>query len=228
MKANRLVLLGVAAATLVLSGCTQTADVAARVGDTTVTTSEVDFLTKVQCASLDNAAENPQGQPAQTLPTSRIRTEMLNTLVQAELNRQLAAEEDLTYDKDTLREVMGQFEATLEQVPEGDRDRFRDLVEEVYRGQLQVYGLAEFNLKNEGVTAPDQAQVQEAVGKLQEDFRKGVDIEVNPEYGADADGVAGAVDPSLSIPVSSFAKDSRSGEPEAGWLDDLPADQKCG
>jgi hypothetical protein len=235
--AHRLVLLAVAGTSmLALTGCTQSGNVAARVGDTTVPTSEVDFLTRMQCDSLDKAAENPQqGQAAQTVPTSQIRTNMVNALIQSELNRRLAASKDLSYDTATLRSVMQQFETTVKDVPKKDQDRFRDLVEDVYRGQLQVYTLAQ----NELGGSATQDQVQQAVAKIQDEFRKSVDVDVNPEYGADADGVAGSVDPSLSRAVSSFAKQSRSAPPDQStdpdvsaryeaWVGKLPADQKCG
>jgi hypothetical protein len=70
--------------------------------------------------------------------------------------------------------------------------------------------------------------VDAAVAAIQEKFRKGVDVEVNPEYGPDDAGVAGSVDPSLSLPVSSFAKKSVSGQPDAAFVSKLPADQRCG
>jgi hypothetical protein len=123
---------------------------------------------------------------------------------------------------------MDQFEAVLKLVPAKDRDRFRDLVESVYRGQLQVYTLAESDLSDQGVARPTQDDVDKAVAKIQDDYRKKVDIEVNPQFGADASGVAGSVDPSLSLAVSSFAKQSRSGQPDATWVSGLPADQRCG
>ena len=229
---NRLVLLAVAGASvLALTGCAQSGNVAARVGDTTVPTSEVDFLTRMQCATLDKAAEDPtqaeQGG-ARMVATSQIRTTMVNTLVQAELNRQLAAKEHLSYDRTTLRNVMVQFGSVVDQVPAKDRDRFRDLVEDIYRGQLQVYAKAESQLAGQGVESPSQDQVDQAIAAVQAKFRKSVDVDVNPEYGADADGVAGAGDPSLSLAVSSFAKQSRSAQPDAVWVSKLPADQRCG
>jgi hypothetical protein len=227
--ANRLLLLAAAGTTmLALTGCAQTGNVAARVGDDTVTTSEVDFLTRMQCATLDKAAENPTQGSTQVVPVSQVRTGMVNTLVQSALNRQLAAERHLTYDKATLRSVMDQFETVLKLAPAKDRDRFRGIVESVYRGQLQVYTLAEGDLSDQGVANPTQDDVDKAVGKIQADFRKTVDIEVNPEFGADSSGVAGSVDPSLSVAVSSFAKQSRSGQPSATWVSGLPADQRCG
>lgn len=230
MKANRLVLLAVAGTSvLALTGCTQTGNVAAKVGDTTVPTSEVDFLTRMQCTSLDKAAKDPaQAGSVQVVSTSQIRTSMVNTLIQTELNRQLAEEQNLSYDKTTLRNAMQQFGSVLQTVPAKDRDRFRDLVESIYRGQLEVYSLAQSRLAAQGVTDAGQQQIDEAISKIQDDYRKTVDIDVNPAYGADADGVAGSQDPSLSTPVSSFAKQSRKAQPDASWVSKLPADQRCG
>jgi len=229
VKANRLVLLAAGTAMLVLTGCTPTGNVAARVGDTTVPTSEVDFLTRMQCISLDKTAADPsQAGSAQMAATASIRAGMVNTLVQSELNHQLAARDHLSYDTGTLRNVMQQFESVVTQVPAKDRDRFRDVVEGIYRGQLQVYTLAQAQFANQGITDPTQDQVDQAVAAIQAKFRKSVDVEVNPEYGADEAGVAGAADPSLSRAVSSFAKASRSSQPDATWVSKLPADQKCG
>lgn len=230
MKANRLVLLAVAGTSvLALSACAPSGNVAAKVGDDTITTSEVDFLTRVQCAALDRASKNPSSAgTTQMVPMAQVRTGMVNTLVQDALNHQLAERDDLDYDKSTLRSVMAQFEAVVAQTPAKDRDRFRSLVEDVYRGQLQVYTLAQQQLRSAGITNPSQEQVDQAVSAIQDDFRKGIDIKINPRYGADDSGVAGSVDPSLSRAVSSFAKKSVSAKPDAAWVGTLPADQRCG
>jgi hypothetical protein len=230
VKAPRLVLLAAAGtAMLALTGCTQSGNVAARVGDTTVPTSDVDFLTRMQCISRDKAADNPQqGTGATTIAKARLRTDMVNALVQGVLNRELAESKHVPYDKTTLRGVMEQFEADVQLVPAKDRDHYRDLVEGIYRGLLPVYALAESELAAQGVTSPQQTQVDQAVAAIQADYRKKVDIEINPEYGASADGIAGAEDPSLSLAVSSFAKKSRSEQPDSSWVSSLPADQRCG
>jgi len=232
VKANRLVLLAVAGASvLALTGCAQTGNVAAQVGGRTVATSDVDFLTRMQCDSLNKAAEDPtqsaQGG-VQMVPTSQIRTGMVNTLVQAELDRQLAAKEHLSYDTTTLRNAMVQFQSVLSSVPEADRDRFRSMVEAIYRGQLQLYALAQRQLADQGIANPTQDQVNQAIASIQEKYRKKVKIAVNPTYGAGDSGVAGTVAPSLSKPVSSFAKQAGSAQPDATWVGKLPADQRCG
>jgi hypothetical protein len=215
VKANRLVLLAVTGTSvLALTGCTPSGNVAAKVGDDKVTTSDVDFLTRMQCDTLDRAAKDPsQAGTSQMVAISQVRTGMVNTLVQAELNRQLAARDHLDYDKSTLRTVMDQFESVVSKAPAKDRDRFRDQVQDVYRGQLQVYTLAQSQLEGQGVAAPTQDQVDQAVTAIQDDFRK---------------GVAGSVDPSLSHAVSSFAKSSVSAQPDQTWVTKLPADQRCG
>jgi hypothetical protein len=229
---KRLVLLAVAGTSLLaLTGCTQSGNVAARVGDATVPTSDVDFLSRMQCDTLDKAAADPaqaaQGG-VQMVATSQVRTTMVNTLIQAELNRQIAAKDDLSYDKATLRNVMVQFESVVKAVPRADQARFRELVRDIYRGQLQVYSKAQSDLASQGVEQPSQDQVNKAIAAIQAKYRKSVGVEVNPVYGADADGVAGAEDPSLSRAVSSFAKKERSGQPDPVWVGKLPPDQRCG
>jgi hypothetical protein len=223
---NRLVLLAAAGTSLLaLTGCAQTGNVAARVGDTVVPTSEVDFLARMQCETLDRAAG--QGN-SQMVAKSQVRTTMVNTLVQAELDRQIAAKENLSYDTTTLRNVMAQFESVVAQVPKADQARFRSLVEDIYRGQLQVYTKAQSELAGQGVDEPSQDQVDKEIAAIQLKYRKSVGVHVNPAYGADADGVAGATDPSISLAVSPFAKKARAGQPDSAWVGTLPANQRCG
>jgi hypothetical protein len=232
VKANRLVLLAVGGASmLALSGCARSGDVAARVGDTTVPTSDVDLLTDVQCKSLDKAAKDPS-QAGQVQPVARatLRTIMVNALVDAEVNRQLASSEHLSYDKTQLASAVKQYESTVGNAPEADRVRYRDLIETILRGQLQAISQIEDQFTGQ---QPSNDQVRKAIADFEAKMRAKVDLDVNPQYGPDKDGVAGSVDPSLSLAVSSFAKHSRdalsaTSQPDATWVSDLPADQRCG
>jgi hypothetical protein len=231
VKANRLILLAVTGTcVLALTGCAPSGNVAARVGDTSVPTSDVDFLARMQCATLDKAAEDPTQaqQGVQEVATSQVRVSMVNLLVQSELNRQLAARDHHSNDKTTQRNAMVQFESVVKLAPAKDQTRFRDLIEDVYRGQLEVYELAQQQLASQGVSNPSQDDVDQAIAKVQDDFRKSVDVDVNPQYGADDAGVAGSVDPSLSVAVSSFAKQSQSKQSDSSWITKLPSDQRCG
>jgi len=230
VKVMRLVTVGVAAAAVVgLSGCSEAGGRAASVGDTTISTSDVDFLTRMQCDALDNAAKDPaQAQQVQTVTTRQVRADMVNALVLSELNAQIADEKGASYDEATYRQVMDQFEPAVQAVPKEDQERFRDLVGGFYKGQLQMYALAQEELASQGVQQPNDDEVSNAIATIEGDFRKDVDISVNPVYGPDADGNAGAEDASLSRPVSSFAKQAASKQPSAEWIGALPAGQRCG
>ena len=63
---------------------------------------------------------------------------------------------------------------------------------------------------------------------VQEDFRKSIDIEINPVYGPGPGDVAGVVDPSLSLAVSDFAKDSSTAPPAPTFIARLPKNLRCG
>jgi hypothetical protein len=230
VKANRLVLLAAAGVSvLVLSGCSSDGDVAATVDGTTITNADVKFLSRLQCNAINDARNDPaQAAQVQTVSKKQIRTDMVNALVQAELNRELGAQENVSYDKATYRQAMDSFEPVVQKAAAQDRTKFRDLIGSFYRGQLQVYAIAARELAAQGVTEPNQEQVESLVAQLQGEFRAKADIEVDPAYGADDKGIAGAADTSLSEPVSAFAKASVASPEDASWVDGLPANQKCG
>ena len=104
----------------------------------------------------------------QMVSPAQVRTTMANTLIQAELNRQIAAKEHLSYDTTTLRNVMAQFESVVSQVPKADQARFRDVVEDIYRGQLQIYTKAQSELSAQGVEEPRQDQVDKEISAMQQ------------------------------------------------------------
>jgi hypothetical protein len=230
VKANRLVLLAVAgAATFSLTGCAESGNHAAQVGDKVVTTSDVEFLTRLQCDSLDKASQDPaQSSQVQAAPRSRVRAEMVNALVDAALNAQIASAEHASYDRATYRQVMDQFEPVAQAAAANDRDHYRELVGGFYQGQLEVYDLAKKQLAGQGVAKPSDDEIQNAIAGIQAKYRKRFDVTINPVYGANADGQAGSQDPSLSVAVSSDAKQSVAATPSASWIAKLPARQRCG
>jgi N-acetylmuramoyl-L-alanine amidase len=230
VKANRLVLLAAAGASVfTLSGCAQTGDVAATVNGTTISNADVNFLAQRQCSSIAAAKADPaQASGVQTQSRKQVRSAMVNALVQAELDSELGNKAGVTYDRATYRQAMDAFEAEVQKAPAKDRSRFRELVGSLYRGQLEVYAIAARGLAGQGVAQPTQEQIQSTVAQLQAGFRAKAKIDIDPAYGPDDKGVAGAADDSLSKAVSSFAKASLASPPDAAWVDDLPANQKCG
>jgi hypothetical protein len=227
---KRLVLTAVLGlALLPLTGCGATGNDAAEVGSATISTSDVDFLTRVQCAALDKAAKDPnQGGQVQADSRRQVRASMLNALVQSEISAQLAEQADVGYDRATYRQLMDQIEPAVRSVPAKDQDRFRELIGDFYRGQLQVFELAKQKLALQGVTKPSDDEVQNAIASIMADFRKDTKIEINPVYGADKTGTAGKVDPSLSVAVSSYAKQAAASPQTPDFITGLPARQRCG
>lgn len=232
MKGNRLVLAAAAGTSaLLLSACSPSmgGDVAAKVDGTTITNSDVTFLAELQCDAINDAVKDPaQAGNVQSVSRKQIRADMVNALVQAELNAKLAKKEDVSYDRATYRQVMDNFEQAVQKAPKQDRARFRELVGSLYQGQLEVYALAARELATKGVAEPSQEQVEAEVTQLQDDFRKSADIEIDPVYGANRSGIAGAGDTSLSKPLSRFAKASVTSAEDPGFVDGLAANQKCG
>ena len=230
MKFRHLVLLAAAGASVLsLTGCSQTGGVAATVDGKSISTDDVDFLAVRQCSAINAARQDPaQSSQVQTVSRKQVRAAMLNAMVQAELNRELGAQENVSYDKTSYRQAMDSFEPEVQKAPAKDRTRFRDLIGSFYRGQLRVYAIAARDLGNQGVAEPTQEQLAGTVATLQNDFRAKADIDVDPESGADDRGVAGAADNSLSKAVSTFAKASVAGTEDPTWVEALPANQKCG
>jgi len=232
VKGNRLVLLAAAGASvLVLSGCSQSlgGDVAATVDGKDITNSDVKFLASLQCDAINDAVKDPaQASSVQSISRKQIRADMVNALVQARLNAELAKQQGVTYDRATYRQVMDNFEQAVRKAPKQDRTRFRDLVGSLYQGQLEVYAVAARELGAQGVEKPTQQQVEALVTKIQSDYRSQAKVEIDPVYGAGKSGIAGSADTSLSKPLSAFAKASVASPEDATWVGQLPANEKCG
>jgi hypothetical protein len=228
VKAHRLVVIALAGVTAFsLSGCDESGNHAAKVGDHVISTSDVDFLSRMQCVSLDAAKKDPnQASQVQTVSKRQLRASSLNLLIQSTIDAQIAKKNDVDYDRATYRQVMDQFEPSVQAVPAKDRERFRDLVGALYRGQLQVYALVQRKLGGVGVQPTDQ-QIQDAITAEETEYRKSVKIDVNPVYGAE-NGTAGVVDPSLSRAVSGYAKKAADPQADPEFVSSLPARMRCG
>jgi hypothetical protein len=230
VKVNRLVLLAVVGAvTFSLTGCDELGDNAAVVGDQTVTTSDVDFLTSMQCTALDAAADDPaQAGQVQAVARKEVRAAMANALIQVAVNEQIAAEGDGDYDRAAYRAQVDNFEGEIAKVPAEDRERYRDLVSRLFKSQAQVLDLIQKRLAAGGVTDINEQVLNDAFTALQTDFRKDHDVDVNPVYGPDAAGNAGTLDPSLSRAVSDYAKSAAESSPPATFVNTLPKNMRCG
>jgi hypothetical protein len=224
VKLTKLVLVPVLSVALLTAGCGTSDRVAAHVGDETVSTSDVDVLGEMQCALVK---DNPT-QPGK--PTVRaLRNAAVDALVHIEVVRQLVEEREAgRYDVAAYRQQVQGIDEALQSVPEAERERAIELLEDYTRGELQLQHIARQELADDGTRRPTQQQVEEKAAQIYDDFRNEVEVEVNPAYSPDEEGRPGQQDGSLSVPVSSYAKQAEKDRPDAAWVSSLPAKMRCG
>jgi hypothetical protein len=132
------------------------------------------------------------------------------------------------YSGEALRQQLQGAEEALKAMPEDERQEALDLLEEYTKRELQLQQLAIDELKDQGVAQPGQQQVEETKQKLLEDYRKSIDVDVSPAFSPDDKGRPGGEDGSLSVPVSSYAKQAAQQQPDAGFVAGLPKSMRCG
>lgn len=231
MKAHRLVLGAITvAASLALTACSPTGDVAVKVGDETFATSDVDLLTDFQCGYLASLLEDPAmaGQVA-AVPRERARTDMASILVASALDGLIAERFDVEVDPARLREPMAQLEPTIEKTATGeDRERLRKLVTDSIANGFAINDLVAAQISQEVGGQATQEQLVQAAFLLRTDEAGKVGVEVDPVFGLSADGLSPGDDPSLSVTVSDFATKVTASPPDAELVEGLPAAQRCG
>lgn len=217
---RKLVVLALAA--LALTGC-DSHEVAARVEDSTITTERVDALTEVDCALAAKAGQAGSGQPL------RLRRDAtLARLIDFEVLRRVAREQHPGYDQKAYAAQLTQMRTELAGLPETRRETAEEFFSAYLKTVLQLGGAATDQLKAQGVTAPQQEQVQQTMQSIYAQAREHLDIEVNPAYSPDANGVPGGADGSLSTAVSDYAKQASAAQPGEAYVSALPKSQLCG
>jgi len=216
-------------AALTLSGCGEAGPgVAAKVGDETVTVSDVDRLTDGYCKALEPQI-TAQGQ---VVPMRLVRTFVAGSLTLHAAAQQLADANGIT-QPDGYTDQVKQVETQAEGLPAAHRDEFVEVGEArvfVTALERQIGGQL---LLNEGnPSANDDQKVnrgrEELVVWLGE---HGVDI--NPRYGfAIKDGNIVDVANDTSYPLSANAvaagKFNASTGPDQTYSASLPTSQRCG
>jgi peptidyl-prolyl cis-trans isomerase SurA len=227
---TRRYLAGVAVvAALTLTGCgTGGPGVAAKVGDDTVSTSDVNRLTVGYCRALEPQIVS-QGQ---VVPMRLVRSFVVGSLTLEAAAKQLAAEHGITQPEgylDRLKELQTQAAG----LPAAHQDDFIEVgsarayvtaVEHQIGGQL---------LLDEGT--PD-ANDDQKVARGREELNVWLgdhDVDLNPRYGIDlADGTITDVANDTSFPLSKDAvaagKFSSDSGPDQTYSAALPASQRCG
>lgn len=230
MKAHRLVLAAAAGASvLALTGCAPTGDVAAEVGKTKISSSDVDFLAKVYCAESNKAAA-AGGDASQAQPVTKqsLRASMLTTLLQTEIEAQLGDAAKVPVDQASVTQQLAQYDGVFKATSAADQKRYLGLYRKLFEASSQFQALvtAQATAASPG-TQPTTEQLQAVAAQDIAAFVSKTHLEIDPVYGVDKK-LIGSSDPSLSVPVSSFAKKATATQPDAAWIGSLPKNQRCG
>lgn len=209
-----------AAAALTLTACG--GQVAARVGDTTITVDRVDALTDVECALVAAAGQGGSTQIRQR------RQVTLNRLIDREVLLEVAREHGAGYDREAYLAQLGQMRNDLAPLPEEQREVAEEFFSDYIKRVLQLSQIATAEVEASGAATPGQEQVQQAMQALYAEARGKLDIDVNPSFAPDEHGVPGAGDGSLSAVVSDYAKQAADPEGGTDYLAGLPKNQLCG
>jgi hypothetical protein len=201
--------LAVAAAVL-LTGCGSVPDynpgVAARVGDTTVSSGEVQDVAAAYCPAI---VSQLQGQ---AVALSQVNARVAGSLTLRAAAEQFADDQGVTVDPS--------YQQTIDQAESGGQ--FKGLSASEKDAVIEVGGAELY-----------AAAVAKAVGtdgeKLFDQWLVDHDVQINPRYGVELGGGKAAVsDTSVSVAVSDSAKQAIADQPDQSWVAALPESQRCG
>jgi len=218
-----------AVAALTLSACGAAGPgVAAKVGDQTVTTSEVDRLTTGYCRALQDQIK-AQGQ---VVPLRLVRTFVAGSLTLHAAAEQLAADNGITEPDGYLGEVRTN-QSQAEQLPAAHRDEFVEVASaQDYVVAVERQLGAQLLLDEGTADATDDQKVSRGREELTVWLGEHT-VEVNPKYDIElVDGNIKDVDNDTSYPLSDNAvaagRFSSDNGPDQAYSATLPASQRCG
>lgn len=209
-------------AALFLLGACASHDVAARVGGETISSADVDTLTKAECTLAGMV-----GQQATAQPVRQRRTAALGQLIDLEIF-QLAAQEGGDYDKAAYAGELARLRQEIAVLPGDVRERTEEIYADYIKGILQLREASLASLAAQGIRQPDQAQLEAELQARYAAAREGVEIEINPAYSPDGRGIPGSQDGSLSVAVSDYAKQAGAAQPDPEYVGGLAPKLLCG
>jgi hypothetical protein len=214
-----------AVAALSLSGCgSASPGVASTVGDTTVTTSDVDRLTSGYCAAFEDQFK----AAGQIFPLRIIRAYVAGQMTMQAATEQFAADNGVALPASYTDEVK-QLEEQLSGLPEANRDSVLEVekaaayvraIETEVGGQL---------LADEGQTdADDEAKLSRGKEAL-DVWLADNPATVNPRYGIQiTNGDFTDAETGTSYPLSANAVSANKSQPDQAYAATLPSSQRCG
>lgn len=225
MSKTRLMTGAMLAAGLLLSGCgTASPGVAARVGDETLSVSEVDGAAGRMCAALGDQFE----AESTTLPMSFVRQGTIQLLTLRSQALQIADDYGIEPGSSYLNDV-AQSRRTAATMPDEVQDTYVDLTTANALATDIVEQVGAIVLADAGVTEPSVEQISQAGIDVFNQWPDANGVEIDPRYGLKSiDGVLTPVDTNTSVAVGERATTGLSNEPDAAYARTLPLTHRCG
>lgn len=223
VKTRLLPVAGVALALVALSGCDQSPISAAHVGSTTIPVHDVTLMRQALCTEQAGSAAGSQAPSA----VSAMNQSALAALVQSAVDAQYAAKEHLDYDRLQLASQITKLDPLIAKLPQKDQSRTRELITDLFRGELQLFQQGAAVVQESG-QQPTQQSVQAAANKLEADYAATVKIKINPRFNTIGPGHGADGFQSVSRSVSAAATSAQSATPDPTWVLSLPSSQRCG
>jgi predicted extracellular nuclease len=198
--------------------------VAARVGDQTITVSQVNRITDSYC----NAYERQLEGEGTVVPMSVISSNVVQTLAMTAAAEQLAEEFAVT-PSPTYAAALANLEQTVASLEkdaadarvelERSVDYVTDVLTQVGRAQLEADGITEPSTDDSLAKGQDALNTWLATNEPEIDPQYGLAlVELQPEVR----------DTSTSFAVSDLAKQGASGQVDPAYARSLPESQRCG
>ena len=228
MRTRRLALAAAAVTGLLaLSGCgdSRPPGAASVVNGHTITTQQVDDLAAAQCAGVEAAAKQGQGQ---AVPRKQLTQRALGLLIDIRLNLDYGASLGLHPRPGQVATDFAQVEPLINALPAKYRADLTSVFHDWARGRDMVEQVGEASTGTTATTANAEQVLNAGYAKRETWLKKDASINTNPVYAPGKIGWPGEGDSSVSKPVSSFAKSASKAQPSAAFVAGLPAGQRCG
>jgi hypothetical protein len=213
-------------AVLLLSGCGNVSPGTASVIDgTKISRSDVTELAEAQCAGIKQAAKS-QAQ-SQAAPRRQLLQQSLTLLMDIELSLKYGKAENVSPRPEEVAATYAQVEAPIKALPAKYQDFMKDVFQRWAAARDVLIQVGEQSTGQQPTASNGDALLQAGYQK-RDPWLGTVDIHTDPRYGPAGIGWPGGADPSVSKPVSSFAKDAGKAQPAPAWVSALPSSQKCG
>jgi hypothetical protein len=208
-----------AGAALLLSSCGSTAPgVAAVVNGQRITDQQVDAFAKVLCSLSSQGGAGSQ-------PTKSARFGSLQILLADQLASGMTDVQSV--DQQSVAQAMQQLAPSRDALPESLKGTFDTVAREYARAQTAIIDVGRKSLESQGKkNVSDQDAFTEGE-RLRTQYADKADVQIDPRFGTLVGGKLQPSDGSLSVPVSSFAREAAAAQPGADLVSQLPASQKC-